>query len=177
MSSLSSGGQSYMNQKQILIKIIEKEIALLSDDLISAAERIIVTYKEPLKLKNMKKAQMQSLANIARNTQNVGDVISFIKHQTGKDNKNKTWGNVIDDKSFGRTVIDKTKEVVKQAQGILDVSIEKLQDILKEQGQDEATIEDKDKKYLLHDIEIILLRNFIQHLTASYEVEGELRWT
>ena len=164
-----------MNQKQILNKIIEKEIALLSDDLISEAENIIVVFKEPLE--EMKKAQMQSLANIARNTQDLGDIDSFIKHQTGKDNKNKTWGKVIDNKSFGQTVRYKTEEIINQAQGILDDSIEKLQDILKEQGQTEATIEDKDKEYLLLDIKIDLLRKFILHLTTFYEVKGELRWT
>jgi len=168
-----------MNQKQILTKIIEKEIALLSDGLISEAERIIVTYKEPLE--NMRKAQMQSLANIARNTQDINDVVNFVKHQTGKDNKNKTWGYAIGSKSFGQTVIDKTKEVVNQADGILDVSIEKLQNILKEQDPDMATIEDKKKKELVKelipDIKITLLRKFILNLTASYEVEGELRWT
>ena len=162
-----------MNQMQILNKIIEKEIALLSDDLISEAESIIVTYKEPL-LKDMRKAQMQSLANIARNTQDINDVVNFVKHQTGKDSKNKTWGYAIDNKSFGQTVRDKTKEVISQAQGILDISIEKLQDILNEQGQVYVTIEDRDKRYLLHDIKINLLRKFIQHLTTSYEVKGEL---
>ena len=161
-----------MNQKQILNKIIEKEIALLSDDLISEAENIIVVFKEPLE--EMKKAQMQSLANIARNTQDINDVVNFVKHQTGKDSKNKTWGYAIDNKSFGQTVRDKTKEVISQAQGILDISIEKLQDILNEQGQVYVTIEDRDKRYLLHDIETNLLRKFIQHLTTSYEVKGEL---
>lgn len=168
-----------MNQRerQIFDIILLHEIAKESDSLLPEAEEIINTYKEPLS--DLKKSQMHSLVNIAQNTDSIGNVVNYIRHQTGR--HEKTWGKKIGDKTFGKAIDEKITSVVDLAQGIFNSSFDKMQNILKDQNKQEATKEqDKEeatrdrriKTDILQYIKISLIRKFIQHLSAYYEVRG-----
>lgn len=155
-------------EKQILNLILANEIAMSSNDLLSEASEIINTYE--MSPSQMKKAQMQSLINITMNTLDIGSVTNFINHQTSR--LTESWGKKVNNKSFGKTVNDKIKEIINQSQGHFEIAQEKLQEVLSSQRQLRETITAQEKKETLHQIKIKLLRKFIQHLFGAYEAAG-----
>ncbi len=160
-----------MNQRerQILNRILTNEIAKISDSLIPEARDIIKSYE--MFPNKMKKAQMRSLVNIAQNTQSIGDVTSYIEHQTTR--HDGSWGKQVQGKAFGKAVKEKINKVAHQDNGILQISFDKLQKVLKEQNRLVTSDYKQEESDILQYIRITLLRKFIQHLSASYEVEGD----
>ena len=63
--------------------------------------------------------------------------------------------------------------MVSLAQGIFDRSFEKMQNILKEQGKTVEAFDKQTQSDFLQHIQVTLLRKFIQHLSAYYEVIGD----
>jgi len=145
------------NQNASFYIASQKEIIKESDNFYTRAQALAETAFMAF-AKNKNKAQIRNLENVAYSSRKISDVMDFIKNQTGKAPRDKTWRYKKDNKDFGTLLLD-------QIEALEKTSIEVVQRLKK------LTITIQDETEGKRNIHLRLIREFVKQISSHYLYE------